>query len=218
MINRWLVSLTLITFVTASSAADDEHPVNITPEIPFVEVQIDGKPLRIERNQDTENMVDLDFALTSRACPPFCIQPVKLSDGVEIIGEIELIDYIKRISSGDESVMIIDSRTGEWLAKGMIPGAENIPWSALNETTSTPKSISEILEFQLGASFSENLWNFQKAKTLVLYCNGPWCGQSPTSIRTLLALGYPAHKLKWYRMGMQGWMMLGLTTVTPASE
>jgi ribosome-associated protein len=47
----------------------------------------------------------------------------------------------------------------------------------------------------------------------VLYCNGIWCGQSPTNIRQLLSLGYPAHKLKWYRGGMQSWKALGLTTV-----
>jgi len=50
---------------------------------------------------------------------------------------------------------------------------------------------------------------------LLLYCNGPWCGQSPTNIRTLLTLGYPAHKIKWYRGGMQAWESLGLTTVKP---
>jgi hypothetical protein len=31
-------------------------------------------------------------------------------------------------------------------------------------------------------------------------------------------LGYPAHKLKWYRGGMQAWMMLGLTTVPPPQD
>ena len=57
------------------------------------------------------------------------------------------------------------------------------------------------------------LWNFAGAKTLVFYCNGPWCGQSPTNIKQLLSLGYPAHKLKWYRGGIQAWKSLGLTTV-----
>jgi len=28
----------------------------------------------------------------------------------------------------------------------------------------------------------------------------------------LLALGYPAHKIKWYRGGMQDWEILGLNT------
>jgi rhodanese-related sulfurtransferase len=52
----------------------------------------------------------------------------------------------------------------------------------------------------------------------VFYCNGPWCGQAPTNIKQLLALGYPAHKLKWYRGGMQDWKMLGLTTVPPQTH
>ena len=46
-----------------------------------------------------------------------------------------------------------------------------------------------------------------------LHCNGLRCGQLPTNIRQLLALGYPAHELKWYRGGMQSWKTLGLTTV-----
>jgi rhodanese-related sulfurtransferase len=52
----------------------------------------------------------------------------------------------------------------------------------------------------------------------VFYCNGAWCGQSPTNIKTLLMLGYPANKIKWYRGGMQDWRMLGLTTVPPAAD
>jgi hypothetical protein len=34
----------------------------------------------------------------------------------------------------------------------------------------------------------------------------------------LLALGYPAHKIKWYRGGMQSWKSLGLTTVFPEKK
>jgi hypothetical protein len=50
---------------------------------------------------------------------------------------------------------------------------------------------------------------------LVLFCNGAWCGQSPTNIKALLSFGYPPHKLKWYRGGMQAWEQMGFTTVTP---
>jgi hypothetical protein len=32
------------------------------------------------------------------------------------------------------------------------------------------------------------------------------------------SVGYPAHKLFWYRGGMQDWENLGLTTVRPESE
>jgi hypothetical protein len=46
----------------------------------------------------------------------------------------------------------------------------------------------------------------------------PRCGQSPTNIKQLLALGYPGHKLKWYRGGMQMWKILGFNTMPPAIQ
>ena len=64
-----------------------------------------------------------------------------------------------------------------------------------------------------GAQRTAEFWKFSRAKTLVFFCNGPWCGQSPTNIRSLLRIGYPPSKLKWYRGGMQDWEILGLTTV-----
>jgi hypothetical protein len=77
--------------------------------------------------------------------------------------------------------------------------------------------VKEVLEQQLGARQQDGFWNFDGAKTLVMFCNGSWCGQSPTNIRELLKIGYPAHKILWYRGGMQDWENLGLTTVKPES-
>ncbi|MGB5520728.1 MAG: hypothetical protein WBO73_20030, partial [Gammaproteobacteria bacterium] len=59
-------------------------------------------------------------------------------------------------------------------------------------------------------------WDFSEAKQILLWCNGPWCGQSPRAIRALISLGYPAEKLYYYRGGMQMWQSLGLTTVLPS--
>lgn len=58
-------------------------------------------------------------------------------------------------------------------------------------------------------------WDFSNAKELLLWCDGPWCGQSPRAIRGLMAAGYPAGKLYYYRGGMQMWQSFGLTTVLP---
>ena len=58
-------------------------------------------------------------------------------------------------------------------------------------------------------------WDFTNAKDLVLWCNGPSCGQSPRAIRGLLDVGYPPGKLRYYRGGMQMWQLWGLTTVRP---
>lgn len=46
---------------------------------------------------------------------------------------------------------------------------------------------------------------------MILFCNGPWCGQSPTAIRAMIGAGYPADRISYYRGGMQEWRLLGLT-------
>ena len=212
--NEIVLSLCVAMFAfTFNSHAGEK--VNLTANLPFVDVIHKGKMVRIERIQDNENIIDLDYAITSRPCPPYCIQPISLAEGVETIAELEILDYLKQITDGDKNIIVIDSREGKWLAKGMIPGAINIPWQRLYNKTAKAKEITELLEFHFGVVKHNGLWNFQSAKTLVFYCNGPWCGQSPTNIRALLALGYPANKLKWYRGGMQAWKSLGLTTVQP---
>jgi rhodanese-related sulfurtransferase len=191
-----------------------EGPVWITAEIPSIEINHNDQKIVIERVQNNENMIDWDYALTSRPCPPFCIQPMKLAKGVETIGELEMLDYIKQLSDG-EKVLIVDSRDVWWTENGMIPGAVNIPWTHLHSKHATIEEIIKILEFDFGAIYQDGLLSFEHVKTLVFYCNGNWCGQSPTNIRSLLALGYPADKIKWYRGGMQAWKALGLTTVKP---
>ena len=189
-------------------------PVGITKGMMDVAVQHDGKTVKISRNQDNKNVVNSAFAKTSRPCPPFCIQPAILAPGVETIAEREVIDYIAKMSGGDDSILVIDSRTPDWVKKGTIPGAKNLPWTRLNPAKGAdPVSILELLEAEFGVTESEGLLNFSKAKTLVMFCNGMWCGQSPNNIKNLLEFGYPAHKIKWYRGGMQDWEILGLTTV-----
>lgn len=188
--------------------------VRITADLRRVEVMHAGKPMVIERRQDPASTINPDYAKTARPCPPFCVQPAVLAPGVETIGELEVLDYLQRMAKGDDSILVIDSRTPDWVEKGSIPGAVNISWQQLNpEAGADPMEIAEILERRFGALNQEGLWDFSAAKTLVMFCNGPWCGQSPTNIRTLLKFGYPAHKIKWYRGGMQDWESLGLTTV-----
>lgn len=215
-IHYYFFSITLLLsfFFFENVLADSDVSVNITTGISHVEVIHNGKIVRIRRIQDQTNIVDLDYAQTSRPCPPYCIQPIKLAPGVETVGELEILKYLQKAGK-DESVMVIDSREPKWLSRGMIPGAINIPWTQLYNKTASDKAIANVIQFQFDASISGILWNFENAKTLVFYCNGPWCGQSPTTIHALLSIGYPAHLIKWYRGGMQNWKLLGLTTVKP---
>lgn len=209
-----MVGLGIFVFAINNTQAANNRTVNITHDIPYVDVKHKGKTVRIVRQQEPGSMVDPDFAQTSRPCPPYCVQPIKLAPGVETIGEIELLEYLQKVSRG-KPVLVIDSRETDWLKKGMIPGATHIPWTKLHNKTASDEAIADILQLRFNAVHTGALWNFEIAKTLVFYCNGPWCGQSPTNIRALLSIGYPAHKIKWYRGGMQAWLLFGLTTVKP---
>jgi len=210
-----LAASTLFTTFALSTAAA-ALDVNITADLPSVDVMHGDQKVTIMRNQDQKNTLNPDFAKTSRKCPPFCIQPGELATGVDTIGELEVLHYLKKMSDGDKSILVIDSRTPDWVAKGSIPGAVNIPWDKLNIGKSDPITVQDILEKQLGAKQQDGFWDFSGAKTLVMFCNGPWCGQSPTNIKGLLKIGYPADKIKWYRGGMQDWEVLGLSTAKPA--
>lgn len=196
--------------------AQEAKPVGITPEIMSVPFNIDGSQVDLMRNQDNNNTVNPAFAKTSRPCPPFCIQPSNLAIGVETIGEVELIDFAKQMNDGAEEIIVIDSRTPDWVERGTVPTAMNVPWTNLNPAKgATPLEIAEILETVFNVTESEGLFDFSNCRTAVMFCNGMWCGQSPNNIKNLLRLGYPAHKIKWYRGGMQDWEILGLTTVKP---
>lgn len=207
------IAVGLVISTSAFSAA-----VNITPKLESISIEHGGKTVKIMRNQNQKNTVNPAFAKTSRKCPPFCIQPSALAPGVETIGEIEVIDYLKMMKDGDDSILVVDSRTPDWAAKGTIPGAVNLPWTKLNPAKGAdPISIGEIMEGSFNALNLEGLWDYSKAKTLVMFCNGMWCGQSPNNIKNLLKFGYPAHKIKWYRGGMQDWEILGLSTAKAAN-
>jgi len=188
--------------------------VYITSKLFSAEVIHNGEKVIIMRNQDLNNTVNHAYAKTSRKCPPFCIQPAKVATGVDTIGELEVIGYLENIGQGDNSILIIDSRTPDWVENGTIPGSINIPWKKLNTNQGAdPFIVEEILQNKFDVRKQEGLWDFSNAKTLVLFCNGIWCGQSPSNIKTLLRIGYSAEKLKWYRGFMQNWENLGLTLV-----
>ena len=118
-----------------------------------------------------------------------------LAAGVETIGELEVLDYLKRLGAGKETILVIDSREPEWLTKGMIPGAISIPWNTLHTQHADPAAIADILQFRFGAIRHGPLWNFSYAKTPCSIATARGAG-SHRPTYALLAMGYPAHKLK----------------------
>ncbi|SGZ72647.1 hypothetical protein BTHERMOSOX_601 [Bathymodiolus thermophilus thioautotrophic gill symbiont] len=174
----------------------------------------------IYRNQNGKNTIHPAFAKTSRPCPPFCIQPQHpfAPAPVDTVTELDIIYALRDIANG-ANAMVIDARTPIWsTAKkgGTIKGAVNISFKKLNSkaVAKDPDAVTDILTKRFGAvDNGSGVLDFGKAKTLYLFCNGLWCGQSPAAIKSLLTLGYPASKLKYYREGMNAWHSLGLSTV-----
>ncbi|MBK1636352.1 rhodanese-like domain-containing protein [Rhodovulum adriaticum] len=177
-----------------------EDGVGIRPDRMSVTVQTPGGSAEISRIQDTEHELSGEWARTSRPCPPFCIQPMIPAEGVDTIGEIELLEMLE-----NPDVIVIDSRTQSWFESGSIPGAVNMPY------TETVDRLAE-----LGCALDFDGWACEDAREVALFCNGPWCGQSPTAIRRMIEAGYPAERIHYYRGGMQVWRLLGLS-VTDAT-
>lgn len=189
------VFLIIFNFCGNGSVSAQEVGISRTMKNAIVQT-LDG-PFTIERNQNVNALIDPDFAKTSRPCPPFCIQPMQVADGVKTVGELEIINFLK-----EGKGLLIDARTEQWHFDGTIPGSRNIPFVEI---------VTRMDE--LGCKKSDKKWSCDGAQDLILYCNGPWCGQSPTAIKALLREGYPASRLNYYRGGMQAWKLLGLSVV-----
>ncbi|MCU7799443.1 MAG: hypothetical protein KZQ70_04665 [gamma proteobacterium symbiont of Lucinoma myriamae] len=194
----------------------------ITPKLKIIDVKHNGKAVAITRETNKNATIPKTFSHTARACPPFCVQPITVAENVGTIGELEVLHYLQRMSRDDRNVVIVDSRTPEWVQQGTIPGSVSIPWNKISldsqgefAVESETEILDDILSHDFGVQIVKGERDFRNAKTLVMFCNGSWCPQSSTNIKTLLNLGYPAYKLKWYRGGMQSWVSLGLTTVKP---
>ncbi len=204
-----LASLSLVAVLCGGSARAEE--VAIAPGQPLITFEAMGQSFTIARDQNAEAAVTGEFARTSRACPPYCIQPMRALRNVETVGELEVLAFLQdQVAAG--SGVLLDVRVPEWFAKGAIPGAVNVPFATLEADNPYRNDILAAL----GATpTGGESFDFSGAVSLVVYCNGPWSDQSLRVVRALREAGYPAEKLNYYRGGMQDWLMLGLTTTAP---
>jgi rhodanese-related sulfurtransferase len=171
----------------------------------------------------------------SRPCPPSCATAPRIDSGISTVGELEVINFIQSVQQNGNSVLI-DARPLKAYQQGTIAGSVNIPVSVLEQAADDPalaivlesfggikrdnvNAVARLLENMgiLNGDAKTDQWDFSTAKQLLLWCDAPRCEESPRAIRALLALGYPADKLFYYRGGMQMWQSLGLETVTPTS-
>ncbi len=137
--------------------------------------------------------------------------PMQLDLDLETYGELEVLLFLREMQH-NQNMLLIDSRKEKWFKYRTIPGAVNMPFHYFKERENYEFHFEYALK-HLGVFIEKNgEYDFSRAKTLVLFCNGPWCSQSPDMIFALLKIGYPAEKLKWYRGGMQDWLGAGMTS------
>jgi len=201
---KLLIASTIIGVCSTGSYAGN---VMISKGVKSIDMELNGDKFTIMRNQTAGNKISSLYNTTNRGRP----QPMILAQGLETVGELEFIDFMKRAQK-DETIAIVDSRTPQWYERLRIPGAINIPFTNFK----TKEGSIETMEFELNVKVNDNgTLDFTNAKTIVAYCNGYWCGQTPAMIKnvkySLLNMGYPASKIKYYRGGMQAWTSFGLT-------
>jgi len=202
--NKACSVLGLILMMSFSSVIQAKDvKVKITNDKSYALVHANGQQIKISRIQDTSHVIDGSFSKTSRPCPPFCINPLKIDDGVNTVAELEVIQFMETTMYRGDGVLI-DARTPSWHNKGTIPGSVNIPFTIFEKDIGDIELI-EVLEnlsaverdevnpvLLMAESFGlmdgdqkTESWDFTKAKELLLWCNGPWCGQSPRAIQLL---------------------------------
>lgn len=206
-----LLTLSLLTlFSFAEQPKSNDYLVKITTKISHILTQDSGQKIKIERVQDVQNLLTDDFTKTSRSCPPFCIQPNKVDKNIQNIAELELLKFVNYTVAEHKGVLI-DTRLKSWFELETIPSSINIPFSVMqNSSKKRVEMIFKILGMKVK---NDGSWDFSEAKQLALFDNGMWCGQAQHFVDVLLQYNYPTKKLSYYRAGLQGWKLLGLTTL-----
>jgi rhodanese-related sulfurtransferase len=230
VVRKILFSLAIVIISPAVVYALD---VKLDENRDFVDVIHENGVIKVMRVQDLEHTITGGFAKTSRNCPPFCIQPMSPLPGIKTVGEMEIFNFMEK-ELVDGTGVLIDARTPSWHSKGTIPGSINIPFTVFAASAEDPelhkalrtlgvRERSQVSGFTrmleefgfLNGDLKTDNYDFSQAKTALLWCNGPWCEQSPRAIDGLVKLGYPKDRILYYRGGMQVWQLLGLTTVEP---
>ena len=185
--------------------------VKITKNLPYIDIDVDGEKVKIQRINNTKNKLKNSYIKTSRPTPPFYIQPFSPIKGIKTVGELEVIGFIQNKLSKNKGVLV-DARMPKWYKNATIPGSVNIPFSILLPGFKS-QYVRQVLTV-LGARENEQ-WDFSEALELLVFDNGPWCQQGVAAMRELVKLGYPKKKILYYRGGMQHWLILGLSTIKP---
>ena len=201
-----LLAIGVLISLNIAHAKGEDYKIKIQEDLPYIDVDVMGQPVRVDRIQDPNHKLTNSYAKTSRPCPPFCVVPFEPIKGIKTYGEIELLNFLKNEVNNNTGVLV-DARLPKWYKEGTIPGAINLPFPILNPNKSN-QYLEQVLPV-LGAVKKDGKWDFSNAQKLVVFGNGPWSQQGVRAMEHLVKIGYPKDKIKFYRGGMQYWQILG---------
>lgn len=202
----WLVATPLLAEVPQSA---DLGEVLLSEGVKSVNISLNGESFTIQRNQTPSNTITDLYANTTVGS----LQPMILAPGIETIGELDVIEYLQQ-AQADSNIVLVDTRTPFWFSRMRIPASINVPYSLFKGELSAFETVEKFFNVKVD---ERGELDFSQAKTIVGYCNGYFCGQTPSAFTreafSLINIGYPPEKLKYYRGGMQAWTSLGLTVI-----
>lgn len=193
--------------------------LNGKKEIYKIERNINKNCLDIPMNSETFTDENINKNIPNECKKTFItvkgvIQALYINDEIKTFSEIEVLDFIYNKSSKQvDSYALVDTRKPSWFNQETIPGAINVPYEDLIYDKDFKDEFYKAYS-NLGikiVDLEKNKFDFSNAKTVVFFCNGPWCPISTKTINYFLALGYPANKMMWYRGGMADWSAMALT-------
>ena len=224
-----MIKITLLFFMLLSILFSNNISLQFTGvETDYIDSKGEKKQITVEReiapecmDIHIENEVFWKAKYASSEVPKTCkstfitsagkvVFPMQIHKEVETYGELEVMAFIKKMQH-DSTMLFIDTRDHEWYEYRTIPGAINLHYVYIIKPKLFEKEYKASLA-KLGIIGTKKPFDFSKAKTILLFCNGAWCSQSPNMVKELLALGYPPQKIKWYRGGMDDWLGLSMTS------
>jgi len=224
-----MIKITLVFFMILNILSSNDISLQFTGvRTDYINSKGEKKQITIEREIDPQCM-DIHISndmfwkakYASSEVPKACkatfitsagkvVFPMQIHKGIETYGEMEVMAFIKNMQY-DSTMLFIDTRDEEWYKYRTIPGAMNIHYVYIMKPKIFEVEYKASL-VKLGILGKKKPFDFSQAKTILLFCNGAWCSQSPKMVKALLSLGYPPEKIKWYRGGMDDWLGLSMTT------
>ena len=183
-----------------------------------IQREIPKECLNIQVSPDTFENINIKNNINEKCKKEFIIttgviQPIIFDEKIKTIGENEVLEFIfSKTKKEPNNYALIDSRKAIWFEQETIPSALNVPYEDLKYDEDFIEDFKKAYK-NLGVKvLSKDKFDFTNAKTVVFFCNGPWCHISSKSMSYLIKLGYPKEKMMWYRGGMTNWKVLSLTT------